>query len=182
MKHPILLLLACFIADTAFANPVYRWVDDRGVTNYTDDQSSIPAEHKVEVTSGAELGYISFDPPVAVLPSTREKTHERRVPRRGADPCADKKSQLEARKSWLRERFAEQAKMGAPNPRAYIPNMMGVYCESHPTDSQCKLGDPPTSFHPDELSIDVQKTPEDRDAHVIRLKRELDTCRGGHPG
>jgi len=34
----------------------YRWVDDQGVTNYTDNPDSIPPKYKVEITFGAEIG------------------------------------------------------------------------------------------------------------------------------
>jgi Domain of unknown function (DUF4124) len=34
----------------------YRWVDDQGVTNYTDSPENIPTKYKVEITFGAEIG------------------------------------------------------------------------------------------------------------------------------
>ena len=34
----------------------YRWVDDQGVTNYTDNPDNIPPKYKVEITFGAEIG------------------------------------------------------------------------------------------------------------------------------
>lgn len=34
----------------------YRWVDDQGVTNYTDNPENIPTKYKVEITFGAEIG------------------------------------------------------------------------------------------------------------------------------
>jgi hypothetical protein len=55
--------------------------------------------------------------------------------------------------------------------------MVAVYCEEHPNDEQCTLGPPPIEFSPDELTWEAMKTPEDRDPHVIRMKRDLDECR-----
>lgn len=34
----------------------YRWVDDQGVTNYSDNPENIPTKYKVEITFGAEIG------------------------------------------------------------------------------------------------------------------------------
>jgi len=34
----------------------YRWVDDQGVTNYTDNPDNIPPKFKVDITFGADIG------------------------------------------------------------------------------------------------------------------------------
>lgn len=58
----LLLLAICFaFAPAALANPVYRWVDDQGVTNYTNDQSKVPANVKATVTSGDEIYVLATD-------------------------------------------------------------------------------------------------------------------------
>ena len=97
----------------------------------------------------------------------------------GSEPCAAELSRVERRKAWLRERYREQATRGFPDPKAGIPNMIAVFCEAHPTDEECSLGDPPLEFAPDELTWEAQKTFEDRDPHVIALKRALENCRKG---
>ena len=98
-------------------------------------------------------------------------------PGREADRCAAEEKKLHNRRSWLSERFVDQEKRGIANPATGIPNMTGVYCEQHPEDSQCTAPNQAIEFHPDELSVDAQKTPEDRDTQVILLKRELNACR-----
>ena len=94
-----------------------------------------------------------------------------------SQPCAAELSRVERRKEWLRERYREQASLGFPDPKTGIPNMIAVFCEAHPTHEECSLGDPPLEFAPDELSWEAQKTFEDRDPHVIALKRALEACR-----
>jgi len=84
---------------------------------------------------------------------------------------------VERRKEWLRERYREQASVGFPDPKTGIPNMTAVFCEAHPTHEECLLGEPPLVFEPDELTWEAQKTFEDRDPHVIALKRVLEACR-----
>jgi hypothetical protein len=94
-----------------------------------------------------------------------------------ADPCAAERDRVERRKAWLLERHQEQATRGFPNPKAGIPDFVAVFCEAHPAHEECKLGSPPIEFSPDELTWEAQKTLEDRDPHVIGLKRALDACR-----
>jgi hypothetical protein len=94
-----------------------------------------------------------------------------------ADRCAAEEKKVRSRRSWLSDRFADQQKRGVANAAMGIPNMTGVYCEQHPEDSQCTAPNQAIEFHPDELSVDAQMTPEDRDTQVILLKRELNACR-----
>ena len=96
---------------------------------------------------------------------------------KSSEQCAAELSRVERRKAWLQERYREQATRGFPDPKAGIPNMIAVFCEAHPTDEECSLGDPPLEFAPDELTWEAQKTFEDRDPHVIALKRALENCR-----
>jgi hypothetical protein len=93
------------------------------------------------------------------------------------DPCAAQEARIQRRKAWLSQRLKEQAARGMPNPQTAVPNTTGLYCEAHPKDEECAMGSAVAEFSPDELSWDSQKTPEDRDAHVIMLKRELEACR-----
>jgi hypothetical protein len=93
------------------------------------------------------------------------------------DPCAAERARLERRKAWLLERHQEQASRGFPDPKAGIPDMVAVYCEANPTHEECRLGPPPIEFSPDELTWEAQQTFEDRDPHVIAMKRALDACR-----
>jgi len=98
-----------------------------------------------------------------------------------SDPCAAERDRVERRKAWLLERHREQATRGFPSPKTGIPDMVAVFCEANPTHEECTLGSPPMEFSPDELTWEAQKTFEDRDAHVILLKRALDACRKRQP-
>ena len=93
------------------------------------------------------------------------------------DPCAEQEKRIQQRKAWLSDRLQEQATRGMPDPRTGVPNLTAIYCEQHPNDDQCTTGPAPSSFEPDELTLENQKTPEDRDPYVIALKRELEACR-----
>src|SRR5258708_21515090 len=61
MRYLILIVVCFKFASAALANPVYRWVDDLGVTNYSNDQSKVPANVKAEVTSGDEIYVLASD-------------------------------------------------------------------------------------------------------------------------
>src|SRR5262245_49906379 len=113
----------------------------------------------------------------AGLPAAADGGMAASPPQPSSQPCAAELSRVERRKEWLRERYREQASLGFPDPKTGIPNMIAVFCEAHPTHEECSLGDPPLEFAPDELSWEAQKTYEDRDPHVIALKRVLEACR-----
>ncbi len=61
MRNLILLAICFTFASPALATPVYRWVDDQGVTNYTNDQSKVPANVKAQVTEGDEVYFLASD-------------------------------------------------------------------------------------------------------------------------
>lgn len=98
-------------------------------------------------------------------------------PEQVGEPCAAERNRVERRKAWLGERYREQAAKGFPDPKAGIPNMMAVFCDANPSHEECTLGNPPIEFTPDELTWAAQQTFEDRDPHVIALKRALAACR-----
>src|SRR5262249_51135562 len=103
----------------------------------------------------------------ALPPDGGQKADARRESK---DPCAPQEKRIQDRKAWLSRRLQEQAVRGMPNPRTGVPNTTAIYCEQHRDDPQCDVGPPPSSFEPDELSLENQKTPEDRDPYVIVLK------------
>src|SRR5216684_3978377 len=61
MRYLILIVVCFKFASAALADPVYRWVDHQGVTNYTNDQSKVPANVKAQVTSGDEVYFLASD-------------------------------------------------------------------------------------------------------------------------
>jgi hypothetical protein len=109
-------------------------------------------------------------------PSFGEDAGTLASPQPPSEPCAVERSRIERRKAWLAQRRLEQEQRGFPDPKAGIPNMAAVFCQEHPGHEECMLGDPPAEFTPDELSWEAQKTFEDRDPHVIGLKRLLQAC------
>jgi Domain of unknown function (DUF4124) len=61
MRSFLLLAMFLLIAPAAQANQIYRWVDEHGVTNYTNDASKVPAGAKVETTEGDEVTVVASD-------------------------------------------------------------------------------------------------------------------------
>lgn len=51
-------VLAVLVASTAFAADIYRWVDEDGVTHFTDDPSQIPKGKKREKTKGGSISSV----------------------------------------------------------------------------------------------------------------------------
>lgn len=61
-----LLLFALVAAGPVTAQTIYRWVDAKGVTHYTDNLQSVPAGLKATTTDGEEISTVGTPPPVAV--------------------------------------------------------------------------------------------------------------------
>jgi hypothetical protein len=99
------------------------------------------------------------------------------APLSAQSPCGAEEARIERRKAWLRARFEEQNTRGTPSPKSGIPNMIALYCEEHPKHEECTLGPPPIEFSIEELTWENQKTLEDRDTQVIKMKRQLADCR-----
>ncbi|MBL8940064.1 MAG: DUF4124 domain-containing protein [Archangium sp.] len=53
------LLLSCLVGSTALAQ-VYTWTDKDGVTHFTDNPGSVPANVKAKVTEGSEISTVSL--------------------------------------------------------------------------------------------------------------------------
>lgn len=53
------LLLSCLVGSTALAQ-VYTWTDKDGVTHFTDNPGSVPANVKAKVTEGAEISTVAL--------------------------------------------------------------------------------------------------------------------------
>jgi hypothetical protein len=60
MRGRLLLFLVLVAPSLANADEVYRWVDDQGEVNYTNDPDTIPPRFrtKAKITKGAELGVV----------------------------------------------------------------------------------------------------------------------------
>ncbi|HYA92142.1 MAG TPA: DUF4124 domain-containing protein, partial [Thermodesulfobacteriota bacterium] len=81
MKKLIILLISFIFASSASAT-IYRWVDEKGVTNFADDYSKVPPTYrdKVEEMNTAKIGLStpSQTPPgkMAVSVETREAARD----------------------------------------------------------------------------------------------------------
>ncbi len=66
MKHLILWTLALFFfLSTAALGEIYKWVDDRGVTHFTDDLRKIPDKYRGDAQDFEKTehrGSVTFDP------------------------------------------------------------------------------------------------------------------------
>src|SRR5262249_20533691 len=60
-EHVFLVLLT--IGAPALAQPIYRWIDEDGVTHYTNEASSVPQGQEAQVTEGDEISFISSPKP-----------------------------------------------------------------------------------------------------------------------
>lgn len=49
MKKIVILLILLFFISPASAHTFYKWVDEKGMVNYTDDYNSIPLAHRDRV-------------------------------------------------------------------------------------------------------------------------------------
>ena len=49
MKRFIFVLLFLFIFASSASATIYRWVDEKGVVNFTDDYSKVPSKHRNKV-------------------------------------------------------------------------------------------------------------------------------------
>jgi hypothetical protein len=71
-KMLILFILLIFISP-AYAHTFYKWVDEKGIVNYTDDYNNIPSPYR----NGVEIEYVHEEsplPPVQKMtPQTREE-------------------------------------------------------------------------------------------------------------
>ena len=60
-----ILALSLSIAPVALAEPIYRWIDENGVANYTNDPAKVPADVKAETTEGDEITVVASSRPVS---------------------------------------------------------------------------------------------------------------------
>jgi len=54
-----ILAVVLSLAPAALAEPIYRWIDENGVTNYTNDQAKVPEGVKAETTVGDEITVVA---------------------------------------------------------------------------------------------------------------------------
>jgi len=69
-KMLILFILLIFISP-AYAHTFYKWVDEKGIVNYTDDYNNIPSPYR----NGVEIEYVHEESP---LPPVQKMTPQKR--------------------------------------------------------------------------------------------------------
>lgn len=100
------------------------------------------------------------------------------LPADAGSGCAALEARIARRKAWLAARRQEQFERGgAEDPKRGVPNMVRVWCEAHPADPDCLLGNAVLEATPDELAWSPDAGIDEYDPHVVRMKRELRRCR-----
>jgi hypothetical protein len=76
MKKILVLLVVLGLLPLVSQAEVYRWVDERGVTHYTDDPSTVPEDYLNDAERLEMPGGGSVTPPVEVLNEDEEEENE----------------------------------------------------------------------------------------------------------
>ncbi|MFO0596710.1 MAG: DUF4124 domain-containing protein [Myxococcaceae bacterium] len=140
------LLLALLLGQT-----IYEWVDSKGESHFTDDQSSIPKGAKVRTTSGAPVMVMpmpqneaprSSDGGLIGVPST-----SRELP--SCSKAKDEITAIEARIAKLKSDYAQLQSTRSARCRATIQGQTQVGY------AQCmQAGDPPPDLITPGLELD----------------------------
>ncbi len=93
-----------------------------------------------------------------------------------SDPCAAIAARIERRKRWLAARREEQFERGPWDPKRGVPNMVHVFCEAHPEDEDCLLGNAVIDAETDELTWRPDAGVDDFDPHLVAMRRALREC------
>lgn len=67
----LILTLCLLVGPAALAESIYRWIDENGIVNYTNDKSKVPAGVKAEATTGDEIVVVA-SPRLATAASSGE--------------------------------------------------------------------------------------------------------------
>ena len=81
MKFVILILLITLLASPLEAHTFYKWVDEKGTVNYTDDYNSIPLAHHDRV----EIQWVHEEGSSPVQKMTPQKGEQTRTDTYGQD-------------------------------------------------------------------------------------------------
>ena len=123
MKRALILLLAvaCFVFTSFASATIYRWVDEKGVTNFTDDYDKIPPTYrdKAEQVKVAKPGpsVASQVPPGKMVAVARQEEVARQSPPIG---------QTLVREGDFAVKLAEALKMGSPKGEAEAESMLAA--------------------------------------------------------
>ena len=72
MRKIVIFLILLIFVSPAYAHTVYKWVDEKGIVNYTDDYNSIPPAYRdrVEIEWVHEEG---VSPPIQKMPPQKRE-------------------------------------------------------------------------------------------------------------
>lgn len=86
-------------------------------------------------------------------------------------------ARIERRMGWLAARRQEQFERGPVNPKKGVPNMVHVFCEAHPDDEDCLLGNAVIDAMSDDSVWSADAGVDEYEPHVLSMKRALRECR-----
>ena len=72
MRKMLILLILLIFVSPAYAHTFYKWVDEKGIVNYTDDYNNIPSAYRDRV----EIEYVheeSPSPPIQKIASQKRE-------------------------------------------------------------------------------------------------------------
>ena len=118
MKKLIFILFILIFASSASAT-IYRWVDEKGVVNFTDDASRVPSDYrsKVEKVNIAKMGSsTSSQAPAGKMAVSAQPA--------GAGTQAPPIAQALIREGEFAVKLAESLKMGQPESEAEAETML----------------------------------------------------------
>jgi chromosome segregation ATPase len=74
MKPILPIVLSTFLFSQISFAQVYKWVDEKGVTHFTDDMTQLPEKHRTKA-EGVQLPQENEDPKVEEEPTPKKKEH-----------------------------------------------------------------------------------------------------------
>ena len=88
MKNPLVLTIVVLLSAVSIGAGIYKWVDEKGVTHYSDMPASDQKSKKIEVSPSPETG--------TTPKSWQQKEHEFQQRRIEAEEAKEKRKRKEA--------------------------------------------------------------------------------------
>jgi hypothetical protein len=159
MTRCILTVTILLVASVAVAD-VYRWVDEKGTVNFTEDPGKIPAKFRKKATVVHEGG--SAPAEVIETGTEPESKGKKTSPDRSSDSTASQKQ--EKKKVTYGGKDEDSWKAEYAQARGDVAN-----CEKEIADRKAKLANPVNMNRSDYLGIQ---------AEIKRLEDRLTTLKG----
>ena len=94
-----------------------------------------------------------------------------------AEVCEGLQARIERRKAWLADRRQEQFERGPVDRKRGVPDVVRLFCEAHPSDEECLLGNAVIEASVEELVWVPDAGVDEYEPHLVALRRELAECR-----